>query len=477
MVARIERANPWVIGTLVGAVAGAGAAAYAGFWPVALATGLCLCAPFFLGRSVALPLLAWISVQNGIIPILWHFTGTSGSIWTLVLALPEVVTVSYLTVQLADGAVAPGALSRWSVAAAVYLLIAGSLAVVAHHDTSLFNRLLFVRGLAVPVLFLGMGYIYAGGKLERVHTLMVVVSGASVIGAVFVLADHFLVPVQFWNNLQLGAYWIEVKHWPASSVVLGLPGNMFEIYGSQVIRRAIGLYGDPLAAGYSLAIGFGALLSLSVARVHSGRRTGWLWLAMMLVGSATVFTYTRAAYGMVLVMLLFVLVFDPVWRASVSKVGLAAGAAGGAAVAGKVILDTIRGANSSVLVHIAAFRTVLPALAHPAGVGYLGEPEGAYTAVLWIAGPLALASMAAFLSTIRLRGNEAYSVGARAIFFALLVSGLASAEMFTDTACGAAWVIVGACLSWEARRALRKAPGRRPWPLWAVRPVPDQRAR
>lgn len=391
-----------------------------------------------------------MSVQNGIVPLLWHFSNTQGWVWTYILALPEVVAAAYLAMRLLDGALAPQGLARWSVPAIIFAASGCFIAIVVHTDATTLSRVLYARGLAVPLLFAGMGYAYANGSAHRLRALLALVSIISTIGAALVLIDHFFVPIQFWDNIGLGAYWIEVKHWPAATVYSGLPGNMFEGYGGQVIRRAIGLYGDPLAAGYSMAIGFGALVALSVERVHRGKRTGWLWLWMALIGAAILVTYTRTAYAMVVLALLSALALDRVWRRRIPKLGILAGVLAGIAAVGTVIVATIHGQNGSVLIHLAAFKTILPGLGHPVGIGYSGTPEGTYTSVLWVDGPIVLGLLLVFLNAVRPRGSGPYSVGARAIFVALLVSGLASAEMFTDTACGAGWVIIGACLSWEA---------------------------
>lgn len=414
-----------------------------------------------LKSKILIPIMAWVSVQNILLPFLFtRMPHVSANAWTGLLLVSEVALAMFIALALNKARKdAENFRSDVWTYLLIYTVAALAFSLMRKDGSSLFNYLNVLRELLIPPLFFAAGFLFVRGKEEKVGVLLSSVIAISVLGAVGALVDSFI-PNTFWVNWGLGQYWLTVKHLPPAYVSQGLPVNMFELYGSTVVRRSISFYGDPLAAGYSMAIGFGALILKYVRGIDASTRVNG---KLYFLGAATLLggiiaTYTRAAIVMVIVMIVGVWIGHKGFRKSVPKAVLIGAAIATVVSMYKVLKDTIKGENSSVLVHLHSFSTVPTILAHPLGLGINAPlaPEGLVFWMPWTIGLLPLVAFMIWMIFMVRRGITGRNWAFIAFLISLLSTIFISIELLGDTSCGMGWILVGAMVSLEP--ALAKTP-------------------
>lgn len=426
--------------------------------PWAIVAILIIIAGVRLRSKILIPIMAWVSVQNIVLPFLYtRMPHVSTNAWTGLLLVSEVTLTIFIAL-----AVIPwrknGASFKsdvWTYVL-IYTVIAIVFSLMRKEGSSLFTYLNILRELLIPPLFFTAGFLFVRKEEGKLGTLLSAVIAISVLGAIGAIVDSFI-PTTFWVNWGLGQYWLTVKHLPPAYVSQGLPLNMFELYGSTVVRRAISFYGDPLAAGYSMAIGFSALILTYVRQVDASNRVrGKLYLlGAILLLSGIVVTYTRAAIIMVVVMVVGVWIGHRGFRKSVPKVILIEAAIAIVASMYKVLKDTITGENSSVLVHLHSFSTFPTVLTHPMGLGITAPlaPEGLLFWMPWTIGMLPLVAFMTWMLFMVWRSITSRNWALIAFLISLLSTIFISIELLGDTSCGMGWILVGAMVSFEPWRS------------------------
>lgn len=397
--------------------------------------------------TLLIAMFGWISIQNTVLPYLFtQNPSVPTSVWTGMLTLSEVALSGYVAIGgMSLPKRAPTGRYAWTYAL-VYSMTAIAFALLRRDGASAFVTLNVLRQLLIPVLFFAAGYIYVKRTQRGFGTLLSVGIIISLIGATGALVDTLL-PTAFWQGLGLGNYWVSVKHLPASYVFDGLPLNMFEVYGSSTVRRAISIYGDPLAAGYSIAVGYCALVIMYYIRRKDGRSMSTLAFIMvsLLLLSGLAVTFTRAGYIIILVMVGLSIVGSRRFRRRVPRWALVAGLLTLIGLAYKVLGDTFRGANSSVLVHLHSVQSIATLLSHPLGFGVNapGSPEGLLFWMPWTIGLIPtfawLMWMGQLLS-LTLRRKDTILT---AYLLAMVSTAFISIELLGDTSMGFAWAVLG----------------------------------
>lgn len=391
-------------------------------------------------------LVIWLSIQNSLVPFLFTRLGAAVSppSWTTLLAMPEFVSILIIGTLVVKSFVARSPIVEpelhWM---GLYLFSAFIIAALLPHFGSGFFVLNYVRQLTIPTLFFLVGYLVIRVNPRLDVWLLKWAIGVSVAGAVGAIIDVGLLTTHFWVAWGLGAYLLTVKHMPITTVVNGLPLNMFELYGDHLVRRAISFYGDPLAAGYSLATGFIALCMSVLESRDRRRRSVWLYGALLLLG--VILTFTRAGLVMIAVALYVMWRHSPEFRNYIGVGRLLLLALGAGALVSRVIIDSVTGRNSSASHHLHSFATLPTLLVHPLGfgVGAPGSPEGLIFNMWWFVG---IAPTALFVLWIRSVGLKLYkyrSWSYIALLIAMLATAVISTELLDDTACGLAWVLIG----------------------------------
>ncbi|QQE78737.1 hypothetical protein [Alicyclobacillus sp. SO9] len=390
-------------------------------------------------------LLSWIAVQNTLIPAMYSAFGGGSTMWLVILSMSELTAIILLAVRLLRTINVFDL--RSAILISTFVLVVATLVVFTlHRGSSLFSAVYNLRTVFIPMVFLFLGYLYFFSR-DEMRRVLVSVSVLSTIGAVFGLIDALFLGRHFWAIMHMGNYWINVKHLPKGYLYRGLPGNFYENYGGQLLRRVVSIYGDPLAAGYSMAIGFGAALF-----ARDFYRSKALWLgSVLIILLAVALTYTRAAYIMVFVEFLFYYFYRRKIGKPISKWLFIALIGILFVAATKVIISTITLQNGSTLIHLHAFLQIPAMFGIPFGhgVGASGGPEGAYLEIWWQFGLPILAAFVwwlieVFLTIDRIPYN--FYMGA-AIVVSLVITGVISQEMLTDTAASIGWILIGMTLS------------------------------
>ncbi|SDW80866.1 hypothetical protein SAMN04489725_11574 [Alicyclobacillus hesperidum] len=394
-------------------------------------------------------ILVWIATQNAIVPFLFFRSQESPTFWTEVLAASQVTVILVVITHFFFNTWAGRRRSPAFISSAILYSIVLVLIAVLHRGTNLFSSFNSAREAMVPALYLSLGFMISKSESSRVGLLRTI-AGLTVVGAVFALVDAIFLGTRFWSNIDLGQYWIQVKHTPAYEVVNGLPGNLYENYDGVILSRAISFYGDPLAAGYSMALGYAALLFL----YERSKRFKNLYLASIFVVLAGIsVTYTRAAYIIVAIETLSLAIY---WRSANKRIPRLLLLSVPLIII--LLADKVLTANGSVLLHLQAMSFLPYLLSHPlgTGAGTLGGPEGAYLQIWYQYGILPLILFMIFMYNVYVfvkRSPTPYSYVGAGILVALVVSGFISEEMLTDTACSIGWVLLGMIASMHLRPA------------------------
>jgi hypothetical protein len=176
-------------------------------------------------------------------------------------------------------------LPRWFIAMGVLLLAAGLPGIVIGlHSAGLGDLALSVRNAAVPFIAGLTGLLLRPDERRRVATVGVPIVATAAVASLV----EYALPLSFVRDtVGVGEYWADVKRQmyhldPDGS---GLPGNFFTSDG---VRRLSGPFGDPLSAGYALAVTL-------VVLVLSDRSRRTVPLATLL-GVSLLLTFTRGGW-------------------------------------------------------------------------------------------------------------------------------------------------------------------------------------
>jgi hypothetical protein len=179
--------------------------------------------------------------------------------------------------------------TRWMIIPAallVFVVVLGFLADDGSGTSS--DAALSLRNAAVPFVAALTGLLLRDRERRWLVPRAVLLIAAA---AVYSLVEYLL-PVSFVRDvIGVGQYWTDVKEqgFHLSPKRTGLPGNFFT---SGDMRRLSGSFGDPLAAGYTLAMGT-VLAFLSERR----RET---WPCLVVLGIALLLTFTRGGWLLVI---------------------------------------------------------------------------------------------------------------------------------------------------------------------------------
>jgi hypothetical protein len=168
----------------------------------------------------------------------------------------------------------------------VFVVVLGFLADGGSGTSS--DAALSLRNAAVPFVAALTGLLLRDRERRWLVPRAVLLIAAA---AAYSLVEYLL-PVSFVRDvIGVGQYWTDVKEqgFHLSPKGTGLPGNFFT---SGDMRRLSGSFGDPLAAGYTLAMGT-VLAFLSERR----RET---WPCLMVLGIALLLTFTRGGWLLVI---------------------------------------------------------------------------------------------------------------------------------------------------------------------------------
>ncbi len=428
-----------VIATVLGISLGILASVWGGtYWPWLVGAGAVATTIALVGTRVLPGVLAWVAIQNTVLPYAFTRLSLPTRVWTYSLMLSELATVLALLLWV------PVMSRSRKVPQLFFYLIAffvcSALPIAMHEHGSSFALLNYFRQLAIPLLFGAAGYVYVFGHPDRVAILCRVVVWISVAGAVGAFVDKSL-PTSFWTNFGLGNYWIVVKGLPLSYVRDGLPLNMFEVYGQSLIRRAISFYGDPLAAGYSMAIGMAALMWLWERGEANLRTVSILTLALV---AGVALTDTRAAYVEIGLLVTVPLLWNQSFRARVPRGWVIAVLTVLVGLGFTVIVQSLLGRNSSISAHLASFSLIPEMIRHPLGINLSGAPEGLAFHVWWTSGLLGLASLALLVEKMGQWLLSSRQFVPFALLLGVAATSFISIEWLGDTSCGAGWALLGA---------------------------------
>lgn len=421
------------------------------YFAVSLFVGVILM--FFYRTEVSLSIIiVWIAIQNTVIPILYYIIhSTSNSIWTILLSTSQATVLSIVILYLLKQMMIGRRPSVWSLVI-IFLSVSVLASAIIHRDSSLFTAINSARGLLVPVLYVWLGRTVGMTGISQ-RRIIKVMAYVTFVGAILAILDALVVPTSLWTSIDISKYWLEVKHVPASEVGV-LPGNFFENYGGSILRRAVSIYGDPLAAGYSMAFGFAATLITMEYEI----RKYWYVVMLIIIVAGIALTFTRAAYIIVVIEFLAFSLYRRSSGKPLSKLYFFAMLAIFIFIARKVLTSTLGGTNGSLMIHLHAIDAIPVLIKHPMGfgVGSLGGPEGAYLQIWWQYGIVVLGLFGLFLWVTykRLLSVEVrlHRIMVMGVFWAIIVTGFISQEMQTDTASSIAWIIIG--MGWCERSNL-----------------------
>lgn len=443
----------WLLRRVAVAVAGGVVAGIVAAHMYSITLGLCASvllvavAVWLKERSVPF-VLWWVASQNFVVPFLYARLGSysqESAIWTGLVASSEAFCLVFLGINWLGVKRAPwwGA----SVAYIVAVLFFEGIQPGLH-----FSSLNSIRSGMIPVIFCLLGAVYVSmqGHTEDVVIGMArTVGWISIVGAGSVLIDHFFMSSAFWSQtMKLAQYWVDVKHLPATYVVNGLPGDIVKVYSGRIIRRGVGIYGDPLAAGYSMAIG-------SICFLFSERnRRLWWYAAYGVIVAAVIMTGTRAAMVMIVIGVVGYLWSNGIRKGWLLGVLVVAGIVYGGY---PLIAAAIHG-TGDVEGHLRSFAHLPAMLRHPLGDKSLGTTLEGALFDYWDQGGILLV-VPAIIFMRRLYKCMPPGIG-RTVFWALIVTAPISFELLGDTSCGAGWVIIGACAqAWSGRQRVGRDVG------------------
>jgi hypothetical protein len=187
------------------------------------------------------------------------------------------------------------------------------------------------------------------------------------------------------------------------------------------------------------------MLRLGFTEKKKNRFITLIALGILVVGIS--FTYTRAAYIIIFIALMYLLLFSKNFRKLFPKIGYVLIIGILLSFGGKYITDSLHGDNSSAVIHTQSVAVIPSLLAHPFGTGqYLFSPEGTYQSFLWTVGIIPTISFIVWLMSLIPKKKDFTSEIGKGILLALIVSGFISFQMM-NTSCSFAWVIVGGILS------------------------------
>ncbi len=465
-VSLVRRPWTWAVlaGVVIGGLAVKSIGVSVGIIAVVVVSGLAIA----VRERILIVAAAWEAVQNVLVPFLFgRLPQVPAAVWTGLLGTSEFLTIAFIFGSLYRDAVSLHVRIQSfprSQGLFIYATCAVVFAVARRDGATLFALLSDIRMLLVPPLFFVAGRMFTRGNQNRLRLLLRVAVTISIIGGLGAILDSKL-PSSLWVWWGLGRYWIVVKHVPITSVAFGLPSNMFETFGTHVVRRAISIYGDPLAAGYSLGVGVICLMLLYQREIRIGqlsRRRSMFFACGLFVLLIGIFvTYTRAGLLMVLVAAMVLMAVDREMRRSVSKTVIAVGVALTLVIFGKVIRDTFNGRNGNALAHLNALNSLPTLFTHPLGFGLpagLSSPEG-FLWMWWTIGAVPLVAFLAWMVSTAINAARTGQSGLLALCLALLATTPVSIEILGDTPCGLAWMVMGglSALMFDRSRGVAEA--------------------
>lgn len=459
---------------------GAAIAAVASIGAVALVAGLSPIA------AVAI-LLAWIALQNLAAPILFSVTGLGIDDIRGIIGTKELMAVSILAVLTIPAAISGRA--KLVACDKIWLAYTAWVLLYALNPLSLRPELFYLavslRALLVPVLFYALGRIVGLADAHRApRALSAAALAIAIPAAAFGILELAVLGDEFWRDLNIERYWVEVKGFSPSTIIDGLPANFYGQYGlvyelGRGTRRMASTYGDPLAAAYNLF--FAALLCFAGFRYGESRFRASYVVGFALLATALALTISRVAMGALVVGCALLLVRERAflgargWLA-LATVGLALVVLFRGALA-PAFVSAITMEDPSTRSHLLDLARGLQTLASPRallgfGLGTAGAPaaassvhigitESAYLVLLAQVGIVGLVLFAAALiSTYRFLIRHGKPLADAPPLIPALSAGLVgyalsafvSEQIFTTTSLAVFWTLLGAGVSWCAAR-------------------------
>lgn len=359
---------------------------------------------------VVIALICWL--QNIILP--WWYTrswideGTARSLLVVkeLLLLATLAYAAWRTVATHRfGLPAP---VKWALAYCAVFALRVALGVsILGEPLGLEIRLL--RSFMLPALVTIAGYL-AAYHVPAIRRVFAKVSLATLLvcGVVSLLL-FFLPPAAFWqNDINIALYNVNVKGDPEWTVALDLgvsgTGLGREAFAWLSSFRLIGTFGDPLTAGFNLALG--AALALYAA--NRGLRVAPV---VVLLGAATVLTFSRSAW----ILLAVVFLYGSLARRQYVRLGLFVAAA-------TVIWFALSPLREFFTTSVAALQGGGGDVYHAQGVLKLYSQEILAPANILGSGPLDVSAQSASLENGYVYMIEQFGIGPVVCFIGLLVA-------------------------------------------------------
>lgn len=373
-------------------------------------------------------------------------------VWTLILSLSFIIISIISIIFFIKLEIKHGHVSKWINISILYIFtVTISFIPILIKGGLNMDSIYFFRSILMPVFFVILGFVYTNNKEKNFRKLLQFISIISFLGAIFAIIDYFIIPVDFWkNSAGLGKYWIEVKKIDPKRTLEGLPLNFFTRSGTDLLRRAVSFYGDPLAAGYSMSSG---IISWILLRFNSKSNKNMVMtlsvLSIIVIGIGL--TYTRAAYIIVGVSILYLIIRSKKFRNEFPRIGYLVIAIVIFLLGGKYIHDSLIGGNSSAIVHMDSIKSIKVLLSYPFGTGiYSSAPEGTIQHILWIMGIVPTIIFLYWIYSIKPKKNKFIDRIGCSIIYSLIIVSFISCQMI-GTSCAFFWIMLGSILSFNNR--------------------------
>lgn len=397
-------------------------------------------------------IIGWLSVQNVILPTLFSSGILTASTAREFLVVGELM-VALVIIRALKECGYSGYSIKWTVAdrylaiycmlVALYILLPGAGGIV--------TKGLAARGLWIPALYYLLGKTVYREPRSLAYTIVAVVVMSVVssgFGWVVLLWDR-----SFWTVNDIGLYWVLVKGNPVRYLIGALPGNFYRIYNGTIgsVLRFVSLAGDPLASAYQL-IGPAVIGIWAYAQNRQWRLYVLLGAAVVL--PALVFGWTRASWGAVVLgwaTFLFVTGYRKagLWLGVIALAFLTI-----AMVSHGSLLTLSTGSGRGHVLALLDDLRYVPQHIFGTGLGTTGGvpaglPSGE-NALFFIYGQIGLLPSILFVaflvSNAKIlwdRRDTVFGGLGLGLLAAYIFTGLVSTELFTDTATGLFWILLG----------------------------------
>lgn len=411
-----------------------------------LVTVFCLGIVFFLPQQVRLVVgIGFLAVQNMLIPILLRLGVLHATSGFLLIIAGEIFVIVLITVGVAEKLLA----RNWNVVRTDYMAVvygAVVLGYVLFPGEPFLAKMTSARTFLIPVVFYFLGRLCTEKSVEFVYRIGVV---AAVIGLAI-----YPINVQFWSALDVGRYWVDVKHLPPTYLLYGLPADFTETYGVHTFSRLASIYGDPLGTAYALA----PIAFIASIRWFVRKGSGW---TVALVAAALIATVTKAAVGVLLGALLLALLRGKPFGFSRRRLSWYLFFIGGGMAMAFVplILPIFQGTDVSLTTHGLEFATNISRLSWGsiigAGLGGAGVIASSFggrasgvgdAALLELFYEVGIPGLVTFLAFVIFTARDSITRGIQSYGSLLpmyLLTGMIAGELFTETAMGFFWLLGG----------------------------------